>query len=46
MGDGHEGGTWDEDWVFFVLDGSLNSTPQTVFHYKITNLGLNLKINK
>ena len=27
----------------FVIDGSLNSNPETVFHYKVTNLGLNFK---
>ena len=43
MGDGIRGGTWDEYWVYFVLDGSLNSTAETVFHYKVTNLSLNLK---
>ena len=40
------GGTWDEDWVFFVLDGSLNSTAETVFLYKVTNLGFNFKKKK
>ena len=43
---GIRGGPWDEYWVYFVLDGSLNSTAETVFHYKVTNLGLNKKKKK
>ena len=35
------GGTWNEYWIYFVTDGSLNSNPETVFHYKVTNWGLN-----
>lgn len=43
---GIRGGPWDEYWVYFVLDGSLNSTAETVFLYKVTNLGFNFKKKK
>ena len=38
--------TQDEYWIYFVIDGSLNSNPETVFHYKVTNLDLNFKKEK
>ena len=40
---GIRGSTWDEYWVYFVLDRSLNSTAETVFDHKVTNLSLNFK---
>ena len=43
---GIRGGPWDEYWVYFVLDGSLNSTGETLFLYKVTNLGFNFKNKK
>ena len=39
-------GNWDEHLIYIVTDGSLNSDPETVFHYKVTNVGLNLKKKK
>ena len=29
MGDGIKRGIWDEHWVLYVSDESLNSTPET-----------------
>ena len=36
---------WDEPWVLYVSDESVNSTPETLLHYMLTNLDLT-KIKK
>ena len=35
--------SWDEHWVLYVSDKSLNSAPEPLLHYMLTNLGLNKK---
>ena len=33
---------WDEHWVLYMGDESLESTPETIiFHYMLTNLDVN-----
>ena len=42
-----KGTCWDEHWVLYVSDESLNSTPESLLHYILTNLDLNkIKKNK
>ena len=42
-----EGTCWDEHWVLYVSDESLNSTLKPVAHYMLNNLDLSkIKINK
>ena len=38
--------TWDEHWVLYVGDESLDSTLKSLLHYTLTNLDVYLKQNK
>ena len=42
-----EGACWDEHWVLYVSDGSLNPTPEDIIMtWILTDLDLNLKKKK
>ena len=37
-----EGTGWDEHWVLYVSDESLNSVPEIILHYMLANWDLKL----